>query len=291
MRHELNLSELAKAVGMSPSDLATELRRGNVPGVAASTGKPGKARFFTLQECVYVAIFAALRRLSANNRILGLRAKYAAPQAAQVLGQILSQQPPTGMGLAIIPRSDGDETRGLVRNTQDLAALVTYAFHVGDPVQVLPFAPIFQRLMFALAEANGVTPEEMAKVPLAAAAPGATMPGATATGPDTTDARGRTKFSRVRAAEGSDATGLWCSASDGLQLFLNGDGVRLSMTADLWRELSTRASAIANEIERSSRGLESVASPSDPAGGDIREGAGVPTPAPPLDRPAAHDHG
>jgi hypothetical protein len=167
----LSLSQLAKAVGMSPSDLAVALRRGNVPGIPATASRTGRSRYLDLGECVHVAIFAALRRLSAGNRLLGERARYAAPQAAQVLGELLLGRQRTASGLAIITRPDGREIRRLVPGERGLAALVARAFAAGDTVEILPFSPVFQRLMSALAEASGV-------------AAAATMPGATARGPE-----------------------------------------------------------------------------------------------------------
>src|SRR5689334_13445595 len=99
---QLSLSALAGAVGMSPSDLAVELRRGNVPGLPGAVGKTdrtGRKRLFNLRECVFVAIFAALRQLSTGNKRLGERARYAAPQAAQVLGELLLGRRQTTSGL------------------------------------------------------------------------------------------------------------------------------------------------------------------------------------------------
>ena len=269
MRNDLTLSELARAVGMRPGELATELKRGNIPGVPSNTGSPGKARYFNLRECVFVAIFAALRGLSASNKVLGVRAKYAAPQAADALGMMLLKAPPAGLGLAIIPRTDGTETLGLIRDERELARLATYAFGVGDPVQILPFTPIFQRLMDALAEANGVPPEKMERVAIGPeAAP--TMPGATAQVPDVDEAPAPAGIIRDVPP---DAVGMRVT-TDGISVYASGVGVRQPMSAGTYRKLAQVCEQLANEMEATGEAEPPRPARREPARGfDLDDGA------------------
>lgn len=245
MRPELNLSQLARAIDMKPGDLANELKRGNVPGVPSSTGSPGKPRYFDLRECVFVAVYAALRNLTPTNKRLGLRAQYAAPEAAQILGQILAQQPQTGIGLAIVPRPGGKEWLGVVRNERELVQLVTLAVGSGDPVEVLPFAPIFQRLMNAIAQANGIRPDQMERRTIGAAEPPPTMPGATAEGPQVDTAEG--KFGQFPTAP--DAAYGMRVDDRGIAMWGAGIGFLFDPTAEDLRRLEGKLRALRESRE------------------------------------------
>jgi hypothetical protein len=158
------------------------------------------------------------------------------------------------------------------------------AVETGTAFQILPLQPIIQPLLNAMIEASGTKPEELVRVPLAAEEPAATMPGATANVPDVDVVP---RAGRVRDVP-ADRNGIITVAA-GIQIVADGVGVFQPMTAELWRKLAVKAAGYADEIERSGRGLENAASPNDPAGGGIREGASVPAPAPSQDHHAAHD--
>jgi hypothetical protein len=282
----LTLSQLARAFGEEPAIVGQELRRVGFPGIPASLGRRGTPRRFPLPESITLGTYLWMRRRVPSSKMLVERATDFAPAILRVLCEMLTGQRRSLGALVIFNPPSGPERRYHVDNFSDAADVLRQAVETGTAFQVLPLLPILQPLMNAIGEASGTAPAEMVRVPVAAEEPAATMPSATANVPDVDVVP---PASRVRDVP-ADRNGMKAVAG-GIQIVADGIGVFQPMTAELWRKMAVKAAQYAEELERSVRGLENAASPGDPAGGGIQERAGVPTPAPSPDRPAARDHG
>lgn len=282
----LTLTQLARAFGEEPAMVGQELRRVGFPGIPASLGQRGTPRRLPLPQSITLGTYLWMRRRVPSSKLLVERATHFAPTILRVLCDVLTGRRRSLGALVILNPPDAPELRFHTDDFSDTAVALRQAIETGTAFQVLPLLPILQPLMNALAEASGTAPAEMVKVPLAAEEPAATMPGATANVPDVDVVP---SAARVRDVP-TDRNGMKAIAA-GIQIVAGGVGVFQPMTAELWRKMAAKATEFADEIERSGKGLESAASPNDPAGGRIREGAGVPTPAPSPDHHAAHDHG
>jgi hypothetical protein len=283
--HSPTLTQLARAYGEEPAIVGQELRRVGFPGIPASLGKRGTPRRFPLPESITLGTYLWMRRRTPSSKQLVERAVDFAPTILRVVSDLLTGRRRSLGALVIFSPLSGPEWSYHVDDFSDAADVLRQAVETGTAFQVLPLLPILQPLMNAIGEATDTAPAQMVKVPLVEAEPVATMPGATANVPDVHEVP--LPAGRISNVSADAPPGMKVSPQ-GIQILAGGVGVFQPMSAASFRTLAALATRLADEIERSGQGLENTASPNDPAGGGIREGAGVPTPAPSPDHHAAH---
>jgi hypothetical protein len=241
---------------MPKSVLYTELSRRSIPGLAHTASRQGRDRFFDFGESFLAVLFGELRRLTKTNAENGNRAFLAARKVESVLRDLMVGKTDYIGSMVVVTHPTGSEQVVYVDSDKKLCTIQALAFQHGGAVYALALAPVVKKVLAELEKANDLpegslssriqpppadwepAPDEVPHVRPRAPSPSVPAPAVT-------DTRHGAAIYRVSRAGGHTAI---ITAPEGLEILDRGEGLRMRLTEDHWRELARRAEAVADEI-------------------------------------------
>jgi hypothetical protein len=233
------LTHVGKAIDVPTSTLSYQVQQGLITGLKKKPGPGRNDHKLTAPQVLEAIILNELRKLGANNQVLSARAAAATRAALPTLLASVRGELKESPGYLLFVVGEPEE-RIYCRTLEELGHHTTQALILGKVPVPIRLSTIFAKLFLTFTLAGGDP---------AATMPELTSAGASAAGPDTTDARGPggASVQRFRMPD-PRATGL-AVGTEGVTVFLQGQGLRVSMSPAVMREMALRLESTADELE------------------------------------------